>query len=186
VNMSMVTADPLNRNQNTSFPRGKNNLRDMATKATELLFRRAGLVLTLIVVLVFFVWPLADIIVRSFDSGGRSSYSNIDFTLDNYSYVLTDPGLRVIFGNTATVAATATLISMILAFPSAYLMSRVSRKTASKIYLLFLVPFTISIVVRLFAFQQLLAARGPMRRQCSPTCASFPRYSSRSARTRSC
>jgi putative spermidine/putrescine transport system permease protein len=159
--MSTVTASWLHR-PDRSGSSGRGRARRHARQITDALARKLGLIVTVALLLAFFVWPLADIVVRSFDSSGRASYAGIDFSLDNYRYVVSDRGLRNVFRNTAYVGAVATAISVLLAFPSAYLMSRVGKVAASRLYMLFLIPFTISIIVRLFAVQQLLAARGPV------------------------
>ena len=56
----------------------------------------------------------------------------------------------------------STLITTALAFPTAYFVSRLTRRSASILLLLILVPFWVSIVVRLFAVTSILAPNGPL------------------------
>lgn len=133
--------------------------------ATPLMARvapKVGLILTLGVLALCLIWPLADIALRSLDPEGRVSYTNPRFSLDNYIYVLTDPSLHVVVKNTLVSSVLSTTVTLVLAFPAAYLMSRLSAKSAAKLFVVFLIPFTVSILVRLFAFTQILATNGPI------------------------
>lgn len=110
--------------------------------------------------LMFFIWPLLTVALRSFNSDGKAQLSN--FSFDNYSAVFADDYLLQIEGRTVLLAINSTIITVLLAFPTAYFISRLKRKTASLMLLLILVPFWISIVVRLFAVTFILSPVGPV------------------------
>jgi putative spermidine/putrescine transport system permease protein len=105
-----------------------------------------------------FVWPLGTIIVRSLDAEGRISLSNLTF--DNYQALLSNDLLRQITQETIVLAVLATVVTAILAFPTAYLMSRLSRRYAIVLIALVTTPFWVSILVRLFAFTSILGREG--------------------------
>ncbi|MGB3486164.1 MAG: ABC transporter permease subunit [Mycobacterium sp.] len=111
---------------------------------------------------VFFFWPLTSIAVRSLNPDGSLSYRPSEFSLVNYLSLFTDPLLRDVLLNTAVTAAVSTLITFVLAFPTAYLMSRLQRSMSTILFMLVLLPFWVSILVRLFAFLELLSSNGPV------------------------
>jgi putative spermidine/putrescine transport system permease protein len=111
---------------------------------------------------VFFIWPLASIGLRSLNTDGALSYRVTGFTLDNYASLFTDSLLRDVLVNTIVTAAVSTLITFVFAFPCAYLMSRLRRSTSTALFMLVLLPFWVSILVRLFAFLELLSSNGPV------------------------
>jgi putative spermidine/putrescine transport system permease protein len=110
--------------------------------------------------IVFFVWPLVGIAARSVNPGGVEAYRFTEFTFANYKTVFGDAYFRGILLNTAIIAAQATLISLVLAYPTAYFITRLPRRFASVVLVLILVPFLASILVRLYAFTQILGRKG--------------------------
>jgi putative spermidine/putrescine transport system permease protein len=109
---------------------------------------------------VFFLWPLLNIVLRSLDPSGEVTYLLPHVSLGHYTEIFRDPALRSVVVHTFEVAAWATAVTTILAFPTAYLFSRLSRRTATVLLALILVPFWMSILVRLFAFTQILGHNG--------------------------
>jgi len=109
---------------------------------------------------VFFVWPIVDIAVRSFNVNGLLRYSSKHLTLSNYTALFSSAFLRDISRNTVEISVLAMLITLALAFPAAYLMSRLRQRLATSLFVLILLPFFVSILVRLFAFTVLLSTDG--------------------------
>ncbi|MFE7393226.1 ABC transporter permease subunit [Streptomyces sp. NPDC057582] len=124
--------------------------------------RHLGLTITLVMLAVFFGWPLVDIALRSVTTTGMPTFDPSKFTWQNYQVVFTSSGLRKVMLNTVIVAGASALVVLVLAFPAAYLISRVSKRTAALLYALFFIPFFISILIRLFAFTQILSTNGPI------------------------
>lgn len=113
----------------------------------------------LALVAVSMIWPLATILIRSLTPDGSLSFGHgLDFT--NYASILSDSLLRQIAAQTVFLAAMATAITVVLAFPTAYLMSRMSRRGATFLLILILIPFWVSILIRLFAFTTILGRQG--------------------------
>lgn len=107
---------------------------------------------------VFFLWPLADVLVRSLDPEGQVSLASPGF--GHYEAIFRDDALRGVVVHTFVIALWATLITAVLAFPTAYLLSRLSRRVALILLTLIMIPFWVSILVRLFAFTSILGREG--------------------------
>ncbi|MFD9959790.1 ABC transporter permease [Amycolatopsis sp. NPDC058986] len=96
------------------------------------------------VLLVFFCYPLAVILWRSF--------SEPDFGLANYLAVLGDKvQIRVVL-RTLRTALIITAATLVIAYPYAYAMSRVGRRARGLLTLLVLMPFWTSVMARNFAW----------------------------------
>lgn len=110
----------------------------------------------------FFFWPLLSIALRSLRADGSLSYHPSGFSMANYSGLFTDPLLRDVLMNTLFTASVSTIVTFVFAFPTAYLMSRLHRSMSTVLFMLVLLPFWVSILVRLFAFLELLSSNGPV------------------------
>lgn len=106
----------------------------------------------------FFLWPLLDIVVRSLNTHGALSIQ--DISLDNYAALIGDSVLRQVMLETFRVSAISAIITAAAAFPVAYLISRVSKKVASALLVVVMIPFWVSILIRLFALTQVLGRHG--------------------------
>ncbi|MEV6909179.1 ABC transporter permease [Amycolatopsis sp. NPDC051071] len=96
------------------------------------------------VVLVFFFYPLAAILWRSFTEPG--------FGVGNYLAVLGDEvQIRVIL-RTLRTALIITVATLIVAYPYAYAMTLVGRRARTVLTLLVLMPFWTSVMARNFAW----------------------------------
>jgi putative spermidine/putrescine transport system permease protein len=111
---------------------------------------------------IFFVWPILTVVLRSLSPDGKFDAAAPQFTVDNFVQLFGDDFLLLIEGRTLLLAINSTLITTALAFPTAYFISRLKRRTASLLLLLILVPFWVSIVVRLFAVTSILSPNGPL------------------------
>jgi putative spermidine/putrescine transport system permease protein len=111
---------------------------------------------------VFFVWPILTVLIRSLSEDGRFDLTSPTFTLDAYAQLFQDDFLLKVEWRTLLLAVNSTVITVLLAFPTAYFISRLKRRTAGLLLLLILVPFWISIVVRLFAVTAILSPNGPI------------------------
>lgn len=109
-----------------------------------------------------FVVPLCSVMLRSFDPEGRLSLSLRHATLSGYTDLLHDPAYPIILANTFEVAVIATAMTLLLAYPVCYFMSRASATWGRVLLILALFPFWTSILVRLYAFTQILPWFGVM------------------------
>ena len=115
--------------------------------------------------LVFFLAPFAIILKISFadpvialppftpffDEDGRP-----DATFGNYIFLLTDKLYIVTYLKSVFMAATATLLCLLLGFPMAYAIARAEATTRNILLLLIILPFWISFLLRVYAWMGLL------------------------------
>ena len=105
----------------------------------------------------FFVYPLFDILLRSFGSPDP-------FTTEYYTRVVERPVYLRIFTTTFQIAAIVTALSLVLAYPVAYVLATVGRRTAGLLAMIVLLPFFTSILVRTYAWMVLLGPEGMVTR----------------------
>jgi len=102
----------------------------------------------------WFITPLAQLFMLSLEGKGGS--------LSAYAEILADEVFRAVFWNTLLLAATVTLISVLLAYPTGYLLSRLKGAWLTLAVYCVLVPFWISVLVRTFSWMLLLERNGPV------------------------
>ena len=121
---------------------------------------RFALLLPAVAILSFsLVWPLATIVMRSLNEKGRSNLSD-PLYWGHYLAILQDDLLRQVALHSLMLAFVSMLVTMALAFPAAYVISRLSRQLSSLMMILILMPFWVSIIIRLFAFTTILGQQG--------------------------
>lgn len=119
--------------------------------------RMATWALLLPVVLFLFAWfliPLIQLFLLSLESKGGPLLA--------YREILSDDVFRAVFWKTLVLAATVTSITVLLAYPTAYLLSRLTGTGLTIAIYCVLVPFWISILVRTFSWMLLLERNGPV------------------------
>lgn len=112
-----------------------------------------ALVLPLLVFLVLvFILPLIVMLQKSF--------TDPTFGWENYTAIFAQSVYVKVLGNTFLTAAIVTVVTLLLAFPYAYLMTLATPKWRTVMMVLVLVPFWTSILVRSFALVLLLRDTG--------------------------
>ncbi|WP_108261079.1 ABC transporter permease [Mangrovicoccus ximenensis] len=108
----------------------------------------------LIFLAVFFVMPLFDNSLRSFtaEEGG--------FTLARYAAFLTDRFYLGVIVETVVLSAAVAAISVVIAYPVAYVLVRKSGRFSGAIIFMLIAPLLTSIIMRTFGWQVLFARRG--------------------------
>ncbi|WP_433272306.1 ABC transporter permease [Actinosynnema sp. CS-041913] len=96
------------------------------------------------VLLVFFFYPLATIV--------WSSFAEPTFGLANYTALFTDGVSVTVLLRTLRTALIVGLVALVVAYPYAYAMTRVSRRTRAVLTVLVLLPFWTSVMARNFAW----------------------------------
>jgi putative spermidine/putrescine transport system permease protein len=84
------------------------------------------------------------------------------FTTENYARLLTDPYYLGIFGTTARIGGTVTLVCLVLGYPVAYAMARSGPRMRGALMLLVLSPMFVSNVIRVYGWTLLLSNVGPL------------------------
>ena len=102
--------------------------------------------------LAIYLYPLTRLLVWSLFSPG--------FTLEHYTKLFGEPGYMQALRNTAEISVWVTVLSLVLGYPLAYLMTVVSGRVRTLLIVLVLVPFWTSVLVRTFAWMVILGKRG--------------------------
>ena len=112
------------------------------------------LAIPLLYVVLTMGYPLVDIILKSFR--GKDG-----FTFDFYLKAFTDPLYISVLISTVKIALIVTIVCLVLAYPMAYLsVSAKSRKVRTLITAGVLIPYWVSMLVRIFAWQIILQNNG--------------------------
>jgi putative spermidine/putrescine transport system permease protein len=120
----------------------------------------------LLLVFVFFVVPLARLFGLAF--------ANPSGPLESFRQVVLSDVYRRVMLNTFLVSGAVTLICAVLAWPVAYLLSRLKGVWFAVVLYGVLFPLWISVLVRTFAWMLLLERNGPINRMIMALGASKP------------
>ena len=133
----------------------------MQLSAGGRLLRAAALGLPLICLAGFILGPLAITFAVSFWRKKGFTMAP-DFTLRSYELFFAGARLEVL-ERSLWVAASSTLVMLLLAYPIAYLIAtRVRPVYVRPLLFLFAVPFLVNYIVRTFAWADILARNGPI------------------------
>ncbi len=110
----------------------------------------------------FFVVPLGFILVFSFLTS--ADYGGIDyrFNLGNYPQLFQSPIYLRIFLNTMGMAASGTVICLLIGFPLAYFLATRAGRWKNLFLVMLIVPFWTSFLTRTYAWLILLSDNGPL------------------------
>ncbi len=136
-------------------------------------WQRVGLLLPYGWLLLFFLAPFAIVLKISFadplvaqppftplfDASAQAG-ERFHATLDNYRFVLGDRLYLMTYLNSLQLAATSTLLCLLVGYPMAYGIARSRPTTRSLLLMLVVVPFWISFLLRVYAWMGILAGRG--------------------------
>ena len=109
-----------------------------------------------VILVVFFVYPLIGVAIRSFTEPVTG--------LDNYRQLYRSAGFRAVFRKTFEVAALTTVVSLVLGYPFAFHVSQMSRRRAAIFLILSTIPLWTAILARLYAWTVLLGRQGIINR----------------------
>jgi putative spermidine/putrescine transport system permease protein len=112
-----------------------------------------GLWLVLGFLSVFFLYPLAQVLMLSLSEGGR-------FSLGVFGRLAVDPSIRQVLLQTIQTSLIVSLVCLVIAYPAAVYLAGMSGAKATFCNVLILFPFLTSSLVRTFVFIVLLGRRG--------------------------
>lgn len=138
-------------------------------KGRYTLWQQVTVAVPYIWLLIFFLAPFAIILKIStadpiiaqppftpmFDEGGA-----LLATADSYKFLLTDKLYIITYLKSVSMAATATILCLLLGFPMAYGIARAGSAARSILLLLVILPFWISFLLRVYAWMGLLNNHG--------------------------
>ena len=111
--------------------------------------------------LLFTFIPMLMVLVVSVLSRDETRFIDPIVTLENYRRLL-DPVYLRVFTDSVVMAGLSTLACLCLAYPFAYLLSRVTPGWRPVLLTLVIVPFWTNSLVRIYAIRSLLAAKGAL------------------------
>ncbi len=124
--------------------------------------RRNGVLLAMPTVLwlaIFFILPLAVVLVFSFMSRGRGGVAILPFTIEHYER--TFGVFFIILRRSIGLAALTTVICLIVGYPLAFFISTRRRRVVRQIALfLVILPFWTNFLIRTYAWRILLGEEG--------------------------
>jgi ABC-type spermidine/putrescine transport system permease subunit I len=115
----------------------------------------------MIFLLVLFIWPVFLLLKLSFGETG--------FTLEHYRRIVEIPVYRRVLGNTFLISAMVTVLSVLFAYPVAYLLATVKPQTRKILLVMVLLPFWTSSLVRTTAWIVILQKNGILNQLLTTT-----------------
>ena len=139
----------------------------MLKRFSTYMYLRPRLILALLLLppllwfLVVYIGSLITMLINSFFYlDGFTGKVIREFTLATYAKLLLPTNLQI-FGRTTLMAASVTLVCMVLAFPLSYYMARfASKRMKTFLYLAVTLPLWSSYVVRIYSWKLILAQEG--------------------------
>lgn len=122
---------------------------------------RISLALLSLWLLLFTLLPTLMVLAVSVLSRDEAGFIAPIPTLENYHRLL-DPIYLKVFIDSLLMAALATLLCLLVAYPFAWRLSRVDRRWRPVLLTLVIIPFWTNSLVRVYAVRSLLAAKGAL------------------------
>ena len=104
----------------------------------------------------FIVIPLLIVLFFSFTLNTDEGYK---FSLDNYSRLL-NPQYGLIFYRSIKLAGLSTLACLVIGYPVAYIISKISTEKRNLVIMLFIVPMWMNFLLRTYAWLPILGKNG--------------------------
>jgi len=111
------------------------------------------LVPILVYLAVFYVYPLGRILVLSV-------YGSKGLTVEHFVRMITVPVYGQVLMRSFRIATLVTVACFVLGYPLAYFLSRLKPRHVAMVMPIILVPFTISVLVRSYAWMAILGRQG--------------------------
>jgi len=107
---------------------------------------------TLLLLAVFFLYPLGDMLARSL--------YDPDLTWKHYARLVDEPTYLQVLWITFEIALSVTLATLALGYPLAFFLSQIRPRAAGLLMILVVVPYFTSVLVRTYAWMVLLGTEG--------------------------
>ena len=111
---------------------------------------------------VFFLLPFALVLVIAFGTNAPDQAPPVElgFNLGNFALLFTDDLYVAAWLSSLRIAATATVITLLLGYPMAYAIARASPRWRPVLLMLVILPFWTSFLIRVYAWIGVLANNG--------------------------
>jgi spermidine/putrescine transport system permease protein len=113
------------------------------------------------VIVVLILIPIILMLIYSFQSRASSQTFTLIFTLDNYLRFINEPIFVRLMAESIGHAFVATLISVLIGYPLAYIIARSNSKTKTLLILLITAPMWINMLLRTKALEQVILMTAP-------------------------
>ncbi len=91
-------------------------------------------------------------------AGIKTYFSQFDF--ENYSFIFSDPLYVGAYWSSVKIAAVATFLTLLVAYPIAYGMARAPKDWQPTLMMLVILPFWTSFLIRVYAWMGILKKEG--------------------------
>ena len=109
--------------------------------------------------LLLVVLPLLYVCLMSIMT--RPSYGGVEFTVSFNGYkALFEKADLVAIGNSVRMSLVSTVIILLVSYPMAYMLSRCSRRVASNLIILMMIPYFTNSLIRLYSYITLFNTKG--------------------------
>jgi putative spermidine/putrescine transport system permease protein len=108
----------------------------------------------------FFLLPLGVVVRNSFSIDDPMRFVVPSFTMTSYVRVLGDPYYLKVFGNTLIIAAVVSILALLIAFPFAQYVAKVSGPARSLLLWVVYLPLYVSVIMRVFGWMVITADSG--------------------------
>ena len=105
--------------------------------------------------------PIVLMLIYSFQSRASSQTFTLIFTLDNYLRFINEPIFVSLMAESIGLAFVATVISVLIGYPLAYIIARSNTKTKTLLILLITAPMWINMLLRTKALEQVILMTAP-------------------------
>ena len=109
---------------------------------------------------VFFLLPVATVVLYSFYTRVSGGSMEAVLTLENYARALTRPLYIKIIFRTIRLAAITTAIAVVLSYPFSYYLARIKTDKKGLLLMAVIFPFWTAIIVRTYAWMIILGTKG--------------------------
>lgn len=110
------------------------------------------LIVPIVFFVVFFAWPIAQVVIRSF--------TEPELGLGNYARALGDSSVRYVFLMTFAISGIVTLVCLVIAYPLAFFISRQRGIMLAVMMGIVMIPLWTSVVIRSYAWMILFQRNG--------------------------
>ena len=107
--------------------------------------------------LIFIVLPLFLILAHALNA--NSDLSDFVFTLDNFSRFFEPLYVKILI-TSLILAGLSTILCLIVGYPGAYIISKMSEKVRNNMILIFIIPMWMNFLLRTYAWLTLLGNKG--------------------------
>jgi spermidine/putrescine transport system permease protein len=108
---------------------------------------------------IFIVIPLLLVIYFAFTTGDSQNFSTFEFSLENFKKFFSKTYLQVLI-RSVNLAFISTVITLIVGYPIAYIISKKSKSKRNTMILMFVIPMWMNFLLRTYAWLTLLGKNG--------------------------